>query len=160
MRPSSRPLAIALLAAFALTSLGCESNNKGKIEGKWKLVSIPDNVKQGKDEMTEMAKAGVYVYMEFKPDGMAVFGVGADKQETLDFIKAAAPGQKTAWDLKYKLLPGDSVEFYDLPKDLREKVTGGLFGSKDRGRVTVRIAGNEMQMTDEDGTATLTKIPQ
>ena len=33
-----------------------------------------------------------------------------------------------------------------------------LFGKKDRAKVTIKINGDEMKMTDDEGTATLTKI--
>jgi hypothetical protein len=151
------PRKFALVALFALAlAAGCGSNNKGKIEGKWKIVSLPEKVQNGKNEMAEMAKMGVYVYMEFRADGTMAFGVGADKQEMLDMVKMAAPNQKITWDGKYKLLSGDSVELYDLPKDFQGG--GGLFGKDDRARVKVLIKGDEMRMTDKDGTATLTKV--
>lgn len=157
MPTASRTLALVALFGLALAAAGCGSNNKGKIEGRWKIVSLPEKVQKGKNDMAEMAKMGLYVYMEFRPDGTATFGVGADKQEMMDLIKMAAPNQKVTWDAKYKLRSGDGVELYDLPKDIQSG-GGGLFGNKDRARVKVKINGNEMKMTDEDGTATLTKI--
>ncbi|MBN9119993.1 MAG: hypothetical protein J0I06_12660 [Planctomycetes bacterium] len=158
MLSASRKVAFVLLAALAITATGCGSNNKGKIEGKWKVVSFPEKTSEkNKNDVAEMGKLGIYVYMEFKPEGAFVFGVGAEKQEMLDMMKALAPNQKTTWDAKYKLLSGDGVEIYDLPKDM-QKEGSGLFGNKDRARVKVVINGDEMKMTDDDGTATLTKI--
>ncbi len=153
-----RCLALIALFGCSILAAGCGSNNKGKIEAKWKITALPEKIEgKNKNELADMAKMGVYVYMEFKPDGNLTFGVGADKPEMLDLIKAMAPNQKITWDAKYKLLSGDGVEIYDLPKDL-QATGGGLFGNKDRARVSVKITGDEMKMTDDDGTATLTKV--
>ena len=38
MVPVSRAFALSLVAAFALFAAGCESNNKGKIVGKWQAT--------------------------------------------------------------------------------------------------------------------------
>jgi len=153
---ASRKYAFILLAGLAFLAVGCSSNNKGKIEGKWKITALPEKG-SGKNDMAEMTKVGIYVYMEFKPDGGLVFGVSSDKPEVLDFMKAAGAKQKFTWDAKYKLLPGDAVEIYDLPKDLQSGETG-LFSKKDRAKVMIKITGTEMKMTDDDGTATLTKM--
>jgi hypothetical protein len=158
MRFASRKIALAVLFGFALAAAGCGSNNKGKIEGKWKIVSMPEKAQGGKNEFAEMAKLGIYVYMEFRPDGTATFGVGADKPEMMDLMAKGAGGKKLSWDLKYKLLSGDGVEFYDLPKDLQTEGGGGLFGKKDRARANVKISGDQMKMTDDEGTATLQKM--
>lgn len=155
MLSAYRKLAIVALAGLALFALGCSSNNKGKIEGRWKVTALPEKMKGDKDALEDMKKAGVYMYMEFTPDGRVTIGFDGNK-DFLEQIKAQE-GQ-TSWDAKYKLLPGDNVEFYDLPKNAG---TGaGLFGStSDRAKAIITINGNEMKWTDQDGTATLTKIP-
>src|SRR5579883_262017 len=84
---ASRKYAFILLAGLAFLAVGCSSNNKGKIEGKWKITALPEKG-SGKNDMAEMTKVGIYVYMEFKPDGGLVFGVSSDKPEVLDFMKA------------------------------------------------------------------------
>jgi hypothetical protein len=157
MLSAYRKLAVVALAGLALLAVGCSSNNKGKIEGKWKFVSLPEKAAD-KGGLAELTKAGFYIYIEFQADGGATFGIGSDKKEA-DRNKEEEANQQTAWKLKYKLLPGDAVEFYDTPKELQTGTGGGLFGSKGRAKVTVAINGTEMKITDDDGTATLTRIP-
>ncbi|QJW99651.1 hypothetical protein [Frigoriglobus tundricola] len=147
---------VVVLACVGLTA-GCESNNKGKIEGKWKMVSLPEKVTKDKGGIDDLAKLGMYVYWEFKPDGVLTFGVGADRPETLELVKKGAPNQKFVWDAKYKLLSGDLVELYDIPKDMQQSGGGGMFGSKDRGRAKVKITGDDMTMTDDTGTMKLVR---
>ncbi|MBP3953876.1 hypothetical protein J8F10_00990 [Gemmata sp. G18] len=155
---ASRKLALVLLAGFVLLATGCGSNNKGKIEGKWKITGFPEKTTAStKADMTKMSEAGMYIYLEFKADGGLAFGLGTDKPELLQLLKASAPNQKITWDAKYKLSSGDGVEISDMPKDMQ--AGGGLFGQKDRARVKVKITGDQMALTDEQGVTTLTKIP-
>src|SRR5689334_6880343 len=116
MRFSVRRIAPVLLVACVGLVAGCGSNNKGKIEGKWKVVSFPE--KGGKSTIEDMSKQGMYLYLEFKPDGAMTLALGAEKPEMLELIKgfAKAKNQQISWDMKYKLLSGDGVEIYDLPK--------------------------------------------
>jgi|GEM_PF-2796469 len=159
----TRPLCVLVLViGLCCSSLGADpgndpkSNNKDKIVGKWKITALPEKA-GGKKDLEELTKFGLYVYVEFKADGGLILGIGADKKETLDLIKKGAPDQKLTWDAKYKLLVGDAVEIYDLPKDLQNG-NGGLFGKKDRAKMTVKISDTEMKMIDDDGTATLKKL--
>ena len=148
---------VVLVVCLGLVA-GCGSNNKGKIEGKWKMVSPPDKGDaKAKADMAKMGEMGMYLFMEFKPDGVFVIGLGADTEEKLNFFKAFAPGGKLTWDAKYKLLNGDGVEVYDMPKDLQTG-SGGMFGNKDRGRANIKINGDDMTMTDDSGTTKLTRI--
>lgn len=95
MKFASRGFAFVVLAALALAATGCGSNNKGKIEGKWKFVSFPEKTTaKGKDGMAEMGKLGLFLYMDFAPGGAATLGVGAEKPEMLELMKAAAPNQQ------------------------------------------------------------------
>ena len=53
---------------------------------------------------------------------------------------------------KYKLLKGDAVEIYDLPKEMQDKEGDGLFGrKKDKAKTNIKISGDNMTMTDDDG---------
>lgn len=152
----SRTAALAVLAVLALGTAGCGSNNKGKIEGKWKFTSFPEGADaKGKDGLDMLGKMGLYVYMDFKTDGTLELGLGGDKPEAMDFFKMMAKGQKTAWAGKYKLLSGDGVELYDMPADMQG---GAPFGGKDRGRMKVKIDGDSMTATDDKGTATLARV--
>jgi hypothetical protein len=109
--------------------------------------------------MAELEKQGVHLYIEFMPDGGVTIGLGADKPEMLEALKAIAKmqNQQISWNMKYKLLLGDAVEIYDMPKDMQTG-GGGLFGSKDKARVNVKITGENMALLDEQGTTTLTKM--
>ena len=151
---SVRRFAPVLLVACLGLVAGCGSNNKGKIEGKWKVNSMP-GMEEKELKMMETMKA--YGFMEFTPDGAMRIGVeSADPQ--VQMLLAGA-GDKTVLSCKYKLGSGDSVEFYDLPKEMQEK-GGGLFGkNKDRAKTSVKISGDNMTLTDPDGkTGTLTRV--
>jgi hypothetical protein len=145
MLRAPRVIAFLAFASLALVAAGCSSNNKGKIEGKWKFVSIP-GMDEGMLKTLEAQK--IFLYMEFTPSGEARMGAAANDPELQKKIDTA--GEKTSLSFKYKLLSGDGVEFYDLPAELREK-GGGLFGNKDRARTKVKIDGDTLTMTDDDG---------
>lgn len=149
MRQFLRPLTLAAVFGISMLCTACGSNNKDKIVGKWKISDIPGQSEKDAAEFAEMSKMGMYVYFDFRPDNTMVMGVEADKPEIMEFVKAMAKGQQLSWTAKYKLLSRDGVEFYDLPKEMREK-GGGLF-SKDRGRTKIKIDGDKMTMTDDDG---------
>ena len=154
MLSASRNFALVALAGFTLLALGCGSNNKGKIEGRWKVTAWPEKMNADKDALQEMENKGVYLYMEFTPDGRVTTGFDGNK----DFLQLISTKGELSWDAKYKLLPGDNVEIYDLPKESKPG-GGGLFGSSERAKVIIKITGTEMKLTDADGTATLTKMP-
>ena len=141
----SRKCAFVLLAAFALAATGCgSSNNKGKIVGKWQITGGP-GMKGEEMKMMEMMK--VTPYLEFKDDGTAAFGINADGM----FKKLLEEkGDALNVSFKYKLLNGDGVELYDLPKEMQDKKGGGLFGKKDRARANVKIDGDAMSVTDDE----------
>jgi len=152
-----RKLAFLVLAGLALAAAGCSSNNKGKIEGKWKFVSAPAL----DATIKELEPAKAYLYMEFKPDGTMSMGAESSDPQFNEIMQkmASTKGEKTVVSWKYKLLSGDGVEFYDLPKELQEK-GGGVFGkNKDKARTSVKINGDDMTMTDDDGkTGKLTRV--
>jgi hypothetical protein len=154
MQRLSRLLAFVAVLGLALFASGCgvPSNNKGKIEGKWKVVSFPDKLSaEDKAGFDQMAQEGVYFFMEFTSEGVVTVGFDGP-QKLLDSMKAFTHDKQITWEAKYKLRAGDEVEFYDLPKEMQ--ANGGLLGSK----ATIQIQGTEMKMTDADGTATLQKM--
>lgn len=146
----SRKCAFALLAGFALIATGCggASNNAGKIVGKWQITGGP-GMKGDEMKMMEMMK--ITPYFEFKADGTAGFGISAADAMFKKMIEEKAGGV-TNVTFKYKLLSGDGVELYDLPKELTEKKGGGggMFGKKDRARANVKIDGDSMSISDDD----------
>jgi hypothetical protein len=150
MRLPARPFALAAVFGLALLCSACSSDNKGKIEGKWKFTEMPGMDAQAKQGLDMMDKLGIYLYMEFKPDNTLTLGLGSDKPEAMEFFKGLAKGQQTTWTAKYKLLTGDGVEVYDIPKEMQEQ-GGGPFAKKDRARSQVKIDGDTMTITDEDG---------
>ena len=96
-----------------------------------------------------MEEMGMYLYVEFNPDGTMSMGATSDDPQKEKMIAGA--GQKTSMSWKYRLLSGENVEFYDLPKELQEK-GGGLFGkNKEKARTKISISGDNMTMTDDDG---------
>lgn len=109
MTAVSRPLALALLAGLALIATGCSSNNKGKIEGKWKVTSGSGAV--------EGAGPDAGTFFEFTADGQ--FRIYA----------SAGPVQMDAAKGKYSLGSGDTVNLTDLSPAIdgktksREKIT-------------------------------------
>jgi hypothetical protein len=145
----SRKLVLAALALVVVLGAGCGSSNKGKIEGRWKLVSLPNQSKPPEDRK-------VYTYFEFKPDGAFEVGATSDpdpgekdsKPEDRSIVLAKA---------KYRLQGGDYVEIYDLPKELQDK-GGGVFGGKDKVRIKIKISGDNMDLTDAEGTAKLVRV--
>jgi hypothetical protein len=147
-----RSLALIAVCGLAALSTACGSKNKGKIEGKWKLTEAPTGKADDAENFKQMAQQGLYMYFDFKGDNTLTIGLHSDNEEMIKMMKSFAPNQQLAWTVKYKLLSGESVEFYDLPKELQEKGGGGLFGTnKDKARTKVHIDGDNMTMTDSDG---------
>jgi len=152
MRYTSRPFALIAVCAIAMLCTACGSKNKGKIEGKWKLIEAPASNEKDSETFQEMSKSGLYMFFDFKADKSLTIGLHSDSEDMLKMVKALAPNKKITWDAKYKLLSGEGVEFHDLPKDLQEQAGGGLFGrNKDRARTKIHIDGDNMTMTDDDG---------
>jgi hypothetical protein len=111
----SRKCAFVLLAALALAATGCGSNNAGKIEGKWKIVTITrTSDAKAKQVLDGMSALGVYLFMEFKPDGVLEFGIGSDKPGALELVKLMTKGEPLSATGKYKLLKGDGVDTLTL----------------------------------------------
>lgn len=142
----SRKFAFVLLAAVAIFATGCgSSNNKGKIVGKWKITG-GGGIKE--DEVKMMEAFGVSMFLEFKDDGSVTMGAHSSNPE---FQKALESGkEKTSFSFKYKLGSGDTVELYDLPKEMQDKKGGNPFGSKDKAKALVKIDGDNMTISDDD----------
>jgi hypothetical protein len=150
--------ALGTVCAFAQEKVESKddpkSDNKGKILGKWKILEAP-----GFD--ADLAKAleaqKIYAYIEFTAKGACTIGVTSDDPDVKKTINAA--GEKTAIGCKYKLLAGDGLEMYDLPKELAD---ANPFGGKgDRAKTKVKIDGDKMTMTDDDGkTGKLVRIKE
>ena len=135
-----RPAAFCVFA-IALVLSSCSSNNKGKIEGKWKMVS---GSKQDAN-MEQLKGMGVTMAFEFKPDG--TFGVDLvpldDKPESKAAAMMASTGLKgKEFTGKYTLASGDKVNFSGA-KD--------MFNGK-AATSNISITGDAMTMKDPDGT--------
>src|SRR5688572_11470938 len=102
--------AVVAVCGLALLLTGCGSNNKGKIEGKWKAVNSTNAKIQG--ELAPMAQLGAYIYMEFKPGGAVEMGLGADKPEMLALLKAS--GKPLSGTGTHTLGSGDEVTMSKL----------------------------------------------
>jgi hypothetical protein len=150
---TARRVTLFFVCCLALLCNACSSNNKGKIEGKWKIVSGP-----GFDANTakQLDIIKMYVYIEFKSDNTLTIGADTTDQ---NFKKQVAEAAKSfSKGCKYRLKSGDIVEFYDIPKEMQEKGNGGLFGNKDRARPRIRIDGDNMTMTDDSGQMNLVRL--
>jgi len=147
MTPALRKVLYLAVCALALTATACSSNNKGKIEGKWKFVSGPGIDQQAKT--LESAKA--YLFFDFRPDGTVAIGVESSDPAMQKLLVGGT--EKTTMSCKYKLLSGDGVEFYDMPKEMQDGKGGGMFGkNKERARTSAKIDGDNMTLTDPDNT--------
>lgn len=142
----TRPLAFLTACTLALLCTACGSNNKGKIEGKWKFVSLPSQDEKSKQDLEQLTQLGVYLYLDFKPDGMMTMALGADNPQVLDRMKMGVPNQKISWDARYKLLSGDKVELYDVKDEELRKAFKG-----EKARSDFMIAGDDMTIKDPDG---------
>jgi hypothetical protein len=134
-----------------------KSNNKDKIFGKWKITEVPEDA--GGKTVEQLASLEIYFFVEFKADGGLVFGLTSDKPEVLEQIQRTAPKGKLALNAKYKLLAGEDVELFDIPKELQE--TGAVFGkNKDSVKTKVKLDGDKMTMIDDGKTSKLTRIKE
>ena len=149
MMVSLRRFAPVLLLACVGLIAGCGSNNKGKIEGKWKLESYP-----GMEDFEKVSKeTGMILYFEFEPNGTFALGFDSENKQILDLIKAKTGS--TRFTAKYKLLMGDGIELYDFsPGPMSDAFKGQKIA-----RSNIKINGDKMTMTDPDGkTGSLVKM--
>ncbi len=115
--------AVGVVVAALFCSLGCNSNNKGKIEGtKWTSLATTMNVK-GKGMVPIPADAAA---LEFKKDGKLVYTIGP-----------------TAYTGTYSLGWGDTVTL---------RFDQELEGRKNHSE-KITISGGTLTMTDSDGTS-------
>ena len=133
---------VLFIACAALLTAGCGSNNKGKIVGKWKISDFGGD--KVDDKMKELGDK-ISIYMEFRADETGGFGVDVNDPVLKKAFEANK--DKTTFSFKYKLLNGDVVEVYDLPKEMQEN---GPFGKKDRGKMRVKIDGDNMTISDDE----------
>lgn len=144
MRTTVRLTATLAVAVFALAFIGCGSNNKDKIVGKWKMVSASKG-----DEIETMKKMGLALAWVFNADGtfaMEVVSAEAGKEPSPlagAFDKSKLPSGK------YTLAMGDTVNFSDVKN-----------GSGDKRLTTnITVNGDNMTMKDPDGsTVQLTRV--
>ena len=124
-----RRFVVALAAGLTLLALGCAgSDNKGRIEGKWKVLSGTDN-----DDEYRAREA----FFTFDDEGTATFDRVPDAQtQARTPLGEKPPGWPVKW--KYKLGPGGAVTFYRLPPDFAEKCEL-ISADGDRARVAVWI---------------------
>jgi hypothetical protein len=143
------------VVGVALFCTGCGSNNKGKIVGKWKVVSATG---ESDNSFKQMEQMKISLFFDFKDDNSVSMSV----ESTEERPKGAKQEVNSlfSFNFKYKLLSGDMVEFYDLPKDLQQKGGGGLFGSgtKDRGREKIKISGDNMTIIEDKINMTLVRV--
>jgi len=120
-----RRVAVALAAGLALFALGCgASNNRGRIEGKWKCVAADDPA------LDAQMRDAILV---FGDDGRVLF----ERPGVVQPPPATTEGPQPLPNWRYKLLAGDAADFYDLPADAAPRA--GLFRT-DNGFTRVTIA--------------------
>jgi len=105
-----RPL-VLIVGALALCLASCSSNNKGKIEGKWKSTTEIEKIPAGN------------AFAEFKADGTLTITAGTDviltakyKLGTGDFVSLSdvAAGGKPDKSGKVKItISGDSMKWIE-----------------------------------------------
>lgn len=149
--PHLRTPAVAVVCSVALllSSCGGPSNNKGKIDGRWKMVSAS---KQDPN-MAALKQAGVAMGFEYKPDGtFSVFFVEDNNTPQAKLATQLANNELKGKDFsgQYTLASGDRVN-YTGAKDM-------FNGKKATSNVT--ISGDNMTMKDPDGTTMqLVRVP-
>lgn len=147
---------LLLLAGVALVA-GCGSNNKGKIIGRWQIVSTPGN----NDVLKQLEGFGGYAYFDFNDDG--TFATGIAKKNPTPEEKAQEKSYQ-GMTATFRLFDGNDVEISRTDKS-GQGLPGLLGGSKPQGRlkfdqerVKIEIVGDTMKMTGSEGTAELTRV--
>ncbi len=133
--------AVVAVCGLALLLSGCGSNNKGKIEGKWKMISSS----QKNADFDQLQAVGVTMAFDFKADGtFAVEFVPLDdKPESKMAAQIAGTGLAgKEVSGKYTLAGGDKVNFSGAKDIFKGKAATS----------NVTINGDSMTMKDPDGT--------
>jgi hypothetical protein len=150
MKSVSRLIAIAILATFALSATGCNSNAK-KIVGKWKMVSMTE--KDGKEQKLDFM--GMTPLMEFTADGNIKVGIDASslppefKQKLEADKDAAAKLQEMKQIGKYKV-SGDVIEFQEM-----NSKGDSPFGKNNKGKLV--FDGDNLTISGDDGSIKLSR---
>ena len=138
LRPGTLP---AFAGLFAVC--GCGSNNKGVIEGKWKVLSASRN------PAVQERMAGRQLFFTYTFSGDGTLSIGTESSAT-PLRQPGPDGEPRSFTLKYKLKSGSDVEVFDVPQTLRDDYDG-LFGFADMEVWRVSISGTEMAITEPDG---------
>jgi hypothetical protein len=136
MHRASRLVVFVALAGFAVTLSGCGSNNKGKIEGKWKAnaVDLPGIPSKDKEGLSKFPPDAAYVMMEFTADGRMI--------GTMNLKQGESVNSQEVMSAKYSLGSGDWVNFTDM-----KPAQDGKTKSKDK----IVINGDTMTIQTEKG---------
>jgi hypothetical protein len=139
LRPGTLPVLVGLFAVC-----GCGSNNKGAIEGKWKVLSASRNPAV----LERMAGRQLFFTYTFSDDG--TLAIGTESSGLTPLRQPGPDGEPRSFSLKYKLKSGNDVEAFDVSKTLRDAYDG-VFGFADNEVWRVSISGTEMAITEPDG---------
>jgi len=151
MHLTARSLLLFVVGGIALICTACGSNNQGKIVGKWKIVSATG---EGDAGFKQWEKAKVALVFEFKEDNTASMNIESTEEKPRGGKQESTP----VFTFKYKLMNGDIVELYDLPKEMQGKGGGGLFGSKEKAREKIKISGDNMTIFEDKTTMNLVRM--
>lgn len=133
-----RSVGVLAMCVLAVSFTGCGSNNKGKIEGKWKKVV---STTETDADFKSLKDAGVAVVWEFKADGTFSFGFMPDNDK---------PESKAATDRANANVAGKDVKGnYTLGMGDRVTLTGATFMYQGKKVVCdCAIAGDNMTIKE------------
>jgi hypothetical protein len=122
-----------------------KSDNKEKILGKWRITEVAG-------KKPDADRFPLYTYFEFKQNGQFVIGFGAKDAEGEQLLKTGNIPNHVA---KYKLLAGEGVEVYDVPKSvtLPAKAKGTI-------QMNVKLDGDAMTITEDSKTTKLVRLKE
>ena len=108
---------------------------------RWKVTS---GLGVDADKLKQLDAAKVYVYLEFNADGTA--RIGSDSFD-LTIRASLMKGKDTEpVSMKFRVVSGDRVEFYDFPKES----ASGVITKGDGGRATITVQGDVMNVIFSD----------
>ena len=126
--------------------------DRGKIVGKWKIVSMTE--KNGKEQKMEFM--GMSAFLDFTADGnvkvgLDTSGMPAEFKQKMEADKdALAKMSETKQVGKYKV-SGDTIEFIDM-----EEGGDSPFGKNNKGKLA--FDGDNLTISGDDGSVKLTKM--